>query len=166
MTKSELQNLVIDYADAYSIDRGIALAQIQRESGFNSGAIGSSGERGIAQIMPGTWARFGQGSFDNAFDPGYALTAWGAYMQWLLDRYGWDYSKTLMAYNGGEGHVDNGTVSSAARNYAASILASAGQSGDLSPSVDLADDSGNTFFGLPLAVALAVVLGLVFVLRE
>jgi len=127
MNNAELQSLVIDYADSYSIDRGIALAQAQRESGFNSSAIGSSGERGLMQFMPGTWARFGNGSFDNAFDPELNLTAWGAYMQWLLDRYGWDYSKALMGYNGGEGNVDRGTVSSAAKGYASWILASAGK---------------------------------------
>lgn len=162
MTKAELQNLVIDYADAYSIDRAIALAQIQRESGFNPSAVGSSGERGLGQFMPGTWARFGIGSFDNAFDVDYNLTAWGNYMQWLLNRYSWDYSKALMGYNGGEGNVDRGTVSSGARNYAASILAQAGQSSVLSPVADSASSNDSTIFGLPIVLALAIGGGLVF----
>lgn len=156
MTKVEIQNLIVDYADAYSIDRAIALAQIQRESGFNPLAVGSSGERGLGQFMPGTWARFGQGSFDNAFDVDYNLTAWGNYMQWLLNRYSWDYSKALQGYNGGEGNVDRGTVSSGARNYAASILAQASQSGDISPLADSPSDSSSTIFGLPIVLALAI----------
>lgn len=167
MTKAELQNLVIDYADAYSIDRAIALAQIQRESSFNPLAVGSSGERGLGQFMPGTWARFGQGDFSNAFDPGYNLTAWGNYMQWLLNRYSWDYSKALMGYNGGEGNVDRGTVSSRARNYAASILAQAGQSSVLSPSVDSDPSTDSAIFGLPIVLALAIgATGLYLALRD
>lgn len=167
MTKAELQNLVVDYADAYAIDRGIALAQIQKESSFNPNAIGADGERGLAQILPSTWPDISQGiPFSQAFNPDYNLTAWGNYMQWLLDRYGWDYSKALMAYNGGPGNVDKGTVSSRARNYAASILASAGQQGDLSPVAENRDDSGSTIFGLSITTALLIGLGLVLALKK
>lgn len=167
MTKSELQNLVIDYADAYSIDRAIALAQIQKESGFNPNVTGGDGERGLAQILPGTWPQASPGvSFDLAFDPDYNLTAWGNYMQWLLDRYSWDYTKALMAYNGGPGNMDRGTVSSRARNYASSILASAGQSGDLSPVAENQDNSGSTIFGLSITTALLIGLGLVLALKK
>lgn len=137
MTKPELQQLVIDYANGYGIDPQIALAQAQRESGFNAGAVGSSGERGLMQIMPGTWQRFSQGvGFDQAFDPEYNLTTWGNYMVWLLSRYGWDYQKALEGYNGGEGHVDRGDVSQAAQNYAVSILNNAGAG------LSVADSSG------------------------
>jgi len=168
MTKTELQNLVIDYADAYSIDRAIALAQIGQESRFNPSAIGSSGERGLGQFMPGTWARFGQGSFDNAFNSELNLTAWGAYMQWLLDRYGWDYSKALMGYNGGEGNVDRGTVSSAAQNYAMSILRDSEYTApiNLSPVADSLPSNDSTIFGLSFTTAFLIGLGLVLVLRK
>lgn len=167
MSKAELQNLVTDYAYSYGIDPAIALAQIQRESGFNPNAVGADGERGLAQILPSTWPQVSQGiSFDQAFDPDYNLTAWGNYMQWLLDRYGWDYSKALMAYNGGPGNLDRGTVSGAARNYAKTILAQAGQSGDYSPVVETLDDSGATIFGLSITTALLIGLGLIFVLRR
>ena len=158
-TKAELQNLVTDYAYGYGIDPAIALAQAQRESGFDPNAVGSSGERGLMQFMPGTWARFGQGDFNNAFDPDYNLTAWGNYLTWLLNRYNWDYSKALQGYNGGEGNVDKGTVSGAAKGYASWILANAGKN-DLDPVMNgLADSlpfSGNTIFGLPIALALAI----------
>lgn len=167
MTKAELQNLVVDYADAYSIDQRVALAQIQKESGFNPNAIGADGERGLAQILPSTWPDISQGvPFSQAFDPDYNLTAWGNYMQWLLNRYGWDYSKALMAYNGGPGNVDKGTVSSRARNYATSILASAGQSSDLSPVAESPNSPGSTIFGLSITTALLIGLGLVLALRK
>ena len=111
MTTDEIKQKVIDYANGYRIDPATAVAQIQRESHFNPNANGSSGERGLAQFMPGTWARFGYGDFNNAYDPDYALTAWGAYMTYLLGLFNWDYEKALQGYNGGEGNVQRGTVS-------------------------------------------------------
>src|SRR5262249_55337962 len=127
MTTDEIKQKVVDYANAYGIYPEIALAQINRESGFKPNAVGADGELGIAQFMPGTWARFApQGiGFDQAADVDYSLSAWGAYMTWLLARYGGDYTKALEGYNGGEGHVDNGTVSSAAQTYASAIIAAA-----------------------------------------
>ena len=126
MSKDEIKALTVDYAWGCGINPNIALAQINRESRFNPGANGSSGEKGIAQFMPGTWVRFGYGDFNNAYDPNYALDAWCAYMQWLLNRYGYNYEKALQGYNGGEGNVDRGTVSSGARTYAREVLAAAG----------------------------------------
>lgn len=40
---------------------------IQIESDYDSTLIGSSGERGLMQIMPGTWNSFTTISFDSAF---------------------------------------------------------------------------------------------------
>src|SRR5262245_61118414 len=84
MTTEEIQNLVVNKANQYGINPGIAFAQIGRESSFNPRAVGGSGERGLGQFMPATWARFGSGSFDNAFDPVANLDAWGNYMVYLL----------------------------------------------------------------------------------
>ena len=136
MTTQEIKQLVVDYAYGCGINPNVALAQINRESGFDPGAIGSSGERGIAQFMPATWQRFGYGPHENAHDPNYALDAWCALMQYLLNRYGFNYRLALQGYNGGEGNVDRGTVSSAAREYARAILATAGT-----------DDYGNPWPG-------------------
>ena len=175
MTKAELQNLVIDYADAYSIDRAIALAQAQRESGFNPGAVGKDGARGIMQILPSTWPSWSSGaSWDQAFDPDYNLTTWGNYMQWLLNRYGWDYRKALQGYNGGPGHVDRGDVSQMARDYAEWILTNSGRQnvsgnagGVLSPVADSVPSSDSTIFGLPIVLALAIgATGLYLALRD
>ena len=128
MTIEEIKQRVVDYANGYGIFPEIALAQINRESRFNPNAVGGSGEHGLGQFMPGTWARFGGGrSFEvDAFDVDYNLTAWGEYMTWLLTRFNGDYVKALQGYNGGEGNVDRGTVSSAAQRYASEIIAAAG----------------------------------------
>jgi len=126
MTTQEIKQLVIDYAYGCGINPNVALAQINRESGFDPTVVGADGELGIAQFMPGTWARFGQGAHSNAVDPVLALNAWCGYMQWLLNRYNYNYKLALQGYNGGEGHVDRGDVSSGAQAYASAILATAG----------------------------------------
>lgn len=163
MTKSELQQLVIDYADAYSIDRSVALAQAQKESAFREDivygpTVSSAGARGIMQFTAPAWADYGQGDFSNAFDPDYNLTAWGAYMQALLDRYGWDYRKALMAYYGGPGRVDKGAVTADIQNYADSILANAGNSQYRTISDSPGDD--NSILGLSFTTALLIAGGL------
>lgn len=169
MTKTELQNIVIDYAYGYGIEPQIALAQIQKESGFNPLAVGSSGERGLGQFMPGTWERFGYGSFDNAFDYDYNLTAWGNYMTYLLNLFGWDYEKALIGYNGGEGYLTNpgkyGPPSQRAINYARSILSSAGRQSlaNYSPTSDNPDDD-NSILGLSLTSALLILGGIAVVI--
>ena len=135
MTTDEIRQLVVQYARRYGINSYVALAQIQRESGFNTHAVGSSGERGLGQFMPETWARFGSGSFDNAFDPNLNLDAWAKYMAYLLGLFGNDYNKALAGYNGGEGHLTSpakfGPPSQAALNYASQIMSQASAGEDL-----------------------------------
>src|SRR5882672_1806682 len=127
MTTDEIKTLVLQKASEWGIDPGVALAQIQRESGFNPRAVGSSGERGLAQFMPGTWAQYGSGSFDNAFDPSMNLDAWGYYMTTLLGQFGNGYTQALTAYNGGPGHLTApgryGPPSSAAVAYGQALAA-------------------------------------------
>jgi soluble lytic murein transglycosylase-like protein len=130
MTTDEIKQLVVSKANQYGINPGIAFAQIQRESGFNPRAVGGSGERGLGQFMKGTWDRFGQGSFDNAFDPVTNLDAWGNYMVYLMGLFSGDYLKALTGYNGGEGHLTDpgrfGAPSAGARAYAQAIYSQAG----------------------------------------
>lgn len=171
MNKAELQNLVIDYAYGYGIDPRIALAQIERESGWRQDVaygpfVGGSGEKGISQFTPGTWARFGNGDHNNAYDPDYAMTAWGAYMQWLLDRYNWDYAKALMGYNGGEGNVDKGAVSTRAQEYARAILANAGYQNVSYDTIASSPNSPSSDFPYTALLIGGIGLLLVFALRK
>lgn len=98
-TRAQLQDLVMRTAAQFGIDQSIALAQIQAESNFNPNAQSGAGAQGIAQFMPGTWARFGSGS---PFDPDAAMQAWGKYMSYILGLYGWNYGYALAGYNWGE----------------------------------------------------------------
>lgn len=132
-TKEQLTALVVDYAYGYGIDPAIALEQVKRESAnFRADVVygpfvGGAGERGMSQFTPGTWQRFGYGSHTNAYDPDYAMWAWGDYMSYLSGLFDGDIWKMLAGYNGGEGNVQRGTISSAARRYANEIIARSGR---------------------------------------
>jgi soluble lytic murein transglycosylase-like protein len=130
MTTDEIKQLVVSKANQYGINPGIAFAQIQRESSFNPRAVGPYGERGLAQFTQPTWADYGSGSFDNAFDPVANLDAWGKYMVALIALFNGDYFKALIGYNGGPGHLTDpvryGPPSAAAKAYAQAIYSRAG----------------------------------------
>lgn len=59
----------------------IMAAQIEAESNWRTNLVSSAGARGIAQFMPGTWTRWGEGK--DPFDPIAGLNAQGGYMGYL-----------------------------------------------------------------------------------
>ena len=145
LTTEQLKQLVINKANQYGINPGIALAQIQRESGFRPDVVygpfvGGAGERGMSQFTPATWARFGSGPHTNAYDPNLAMDAWGNYMVYLMGLFNGDYLKALIGYNGGEGHLTDpgrfGPPSAAAQAYGREIYAQAGFTADSVVSLD------------------------------
>lgn len=153
-SRTELIELLRQYARRYGIDEAIAIAQIQQESSFNPRA--SSGEaNGIAQFTPATARRFGVDVWDveSSFD------GWGRYMRWLLDRFHGDYSLALAGYNAGEGRVDQyGGIPPfrETQNYVAVILRNAGTSlpGPIDSGVTLLPPLDNSPFHLPEPYAL------------
>lgn len=94
--------IVIQYADAYGLDRDWSVEQIRAESNGNPNAVSSANAQGIAQFIPATAARFG---LTNPFDIYQSLDAWGQYMTYLLNMFGGDYLSALAGYNAGEGTV-------------------------------------------------------------
>lgn len=161
MTTDEIKQKVIDYAYGYGIDPAVALAQAQRESGFNPNAVGADGERGLMQFMPATWSRFSNVGFDQAFDIDYNLTAWGNYMSYLSGLFGGDLARMLTAYNGGEGHILNpgqyGPPSASALAYSSGILANANYTQDYSVAAVPSPMSNTVAY---FAVGAAVLIGL------
>lgn len=99
MPDQALVEALYSAADRYGIDRGIAFAQINQESGFNPNAQSPAGAKGIAQFIPATAARFG---LTNPFDPIASFDAYGRYMRFLLDKFGGRYDIALAGYNSGE----------------------------------------------------------------
>jgi Transglycosylase SLT domain len=127
-------------APSYGVPPALALAVAQRESGLNQAAVGTSGEIGVFQLMPGTAAQLGVNPSDLTANIDGGLT----YLSQLHQQFG-DWGTALEAYNGGPGNVQRGTVSSAAQSYSASVLAAAGMSSDSDAPSDTgaASDSGD-----------------------
>lgn len=82
------------------IDPDIFARQINQESGFQPGAVSSTGAIGIAQFMPGTATGLGI----DPRNPVQSLKAAAQLMASYYHQYG-DYAKALAAYNAGPGAV-------------------------------------------------------------
>jgi len=98
-----LERLVREVAERHSLDPGLIKAVIGVESGGNPWAISRKGALGLMQLVPATAERFGVG---NAFDPAQNLEGGARYLRQLLDRFNGDLTKSLAAYNAGEGAVE------------------------------------------------------------
>jgi soluble lytic murein transglycosylase-like protein len=112
-------DLISAAAAKYGVPLSLALAVAQRESGLNQAAVGTSGERGVFQLMPGTAAQLGVDptNLDQNVDGGVR------YLSQMYSQFG-DWHTALEAYNGGPGNVQRGTVSSAAVSYADALYPS------------------------------------------
>lgn len=99
----ELLALVDEIATGIGVDPFLARAIIQTESAFNYRARSRAGALGLMQLMPGTAERFG---VLDPFDPRQNITGGTKYLRYLLDYFKGDLSKTIAAYNAGEGAVD------------------------------------------------------------
>jgi soluble lytic murein transglycosylase-like protein len=153
---SDVASQIQAAAPGYGVPPSLALAVAQRESGFNQSAVGSSGEVGVFQLMPATAAQLGVNPSDLSGNIDGGLK----YLSQLYQQFG-DWGTALEAYNGGPGNVQRGTVSPAAQQYSADVLAAAGldsspdYSGDSVGAPGSSDDSGTFSAAGWIALALA-----------
>lgn len=98
----ELLAMVDEIATASGVDPFLARAVIQTESAFNYKARSRAGALGLMQLMPATAERFG---VLDPFDPRQNITGGTKYLRYLLDYFKGDLTKTIAAYNAGEGAV-------------------------------------------------------------
>jgi soluble lytic murein transglycosylase-like protein len=110
-------DLISAAASRYGVPPFVALAVAQRESGLNQSAVGTSGERGVFQLMPGTARDLGVDPTDLAAN----VDGGVRYLSQMFQQFG-NWRTALEAYNGGPGNVSRGTVSSAAQSYADAII--------------------------------------------
>jgi soluble lytic murein transglycosylase-like protein len=139
-------DLIASMAPSYGVPPSLALAVAQKESNFNQAAVGSAGEIGVFQLMPGTARDLGV----NPSDLNQNVQGGLSYLSQLYNQLG-DWTLALEAYNGGASHVTAGTVSSAAKSYAQSIMDSIGNLFNPSPAVPTLEASTFPSFGFDLA---------------
>ena len=95
----------------------IALAVAEQESQFNQNAVGSSGEIGVFQLMPGTAAGLGV----NPYDLSENINGGIRYLAEQFNKFGnWD--EALAAYNAGPGNVTRNTIPASTRNYVSQVF--------------------------------------------
>ena len=111
-------------AERYGVDPEVFTRLIARESSWDPNAKGANGELGYTQIMLETGIDPGYGvkPINDRNDPIDNLRFGAEYLGALVKEYNGDYNKALMAYNGGPGNVNKGTVSDAAQKYAAAVM--------------------------------------------
>jgi soluble lytic murein transglycosylase-like protein len=105
------------------VSPALVLAVISVESSGRPTAVSTAGAQGLMQLMPATAERFG---VVNAFQPNENIRGGVAYLDFLLQEFGFDPVLAIAAYNAGEGAVtrNNGVPPFAeTRDYVPKVLA-------------------------------------------
>ncbi len=89
----------------YGVNADLIKAVITVESCFRRKARGSSGEKGLMQLMPATARRFNVRRGYNSWENVHGGTK---YLSYLFKRYRGDKRRAIAAYNAGEGNVKPG----------------------------------------------------------
>lgn len=108
------------------VPSGLVRALIQVESAYRAEARSRKGAIGLMQLMPDTARRF---AVRDPYDPGANIEGGIKYLRFLLDRYRFDVTLALAAYNAGEAAVERfqGVPPYAeTRNYVQAVLKLAG----------------------------------------
>lgn len=105
---TDMEAIVIKWADEWGVPRSIALAMMEQESGGDPNAVSPVGATGLLQIMPATGAgiarELGIASYDLR-DPETNAGFGMYYISQKIKRYGLVWG--LAAYNWGPGNVDS-----------------------------------------------------------
>jgi LysM repeat protein len=92
-------------SEKYGVKENLVKAVITVESCFKKRARGGAGEKGLMQLMPATAKRF---NLRNGYNATQNIHAGTRYLGYLLQRYDGDLSRTVAAYNAGEGNIRPG----------------------------------------------------------
>jgi soluble lytic murein transglycosylase-like protein len=94
--------LIHEKAEKYDVDPALVAAVIEAESRFKHRAQSPVGARGLMQLMPRTGRWMGA---RNLYDPAQNVDAGVKYLKYLDKRFDGNLTKTIAAYNAGEGNV-------------------------------------------------------------
>jgi hypothetical protein len=89
-------------AQKYDVDPSLLAAVVETESAFRSHARSQVGARGLMQLMPRTGRWLGARNLYNAEQN---VDAGAKYLKYLNGRFDGNLTKTIAAYNAGEGNV-------------------------------------------------------------
>ena len=119
-TSYEQQRTHVDNAaKTHGIDSELIRAIIQVESGWNPNARSKVGAMGLMQLMSATAKSLG---VKNAYDAAQNIAGGSKYIAKLVNMYGGDVNKALMAYNCGPGNVKRGRIPKSSKAYAKKVM--------------------------------------------
>jgi soluble lytic murein transglycosylase-like protein len=105
LAASRFEEMIDRTARAFVVRPSFLRAVVACESNFNDQAESPAGARGLAQVMPQTARLLGvQPAL--LWDPEVNLYSAAKYIRYLVDRYGNDVDKVLIAYNAGPAYVE------------------------------------------------------------
>ena len=99
----DLNEAINAASDRHHLDADLINSVIHAESGFNPHAVSRKGAQGLMQLMPQTASNLG---VKNPFDPATNVEGGTRYLRELLERYNFDLTKALAAYNAGPQRVE------------------------------------------------------------
>ncbi|HZU22239.1 MAG TPA: lytic transglycosylase domain-containing protein [Terriglobales bacterium] len=102
LSQSHLDQLIDEAAARHQVDPNLVRAVIKVESNFNPNAVSRKGAIGLMQLMPSTAREL---NVTNPFDPQQNVDAGVRHLKTLLETNGGDVSRSLAAYNAGQGAV-------------------------------------------------------------
>jgi soluble lytic murein transglycosylase-like protein len=94
--------LIHEKAEKYDVDPALVAAVIEQESRFRRRAVSPVGAKGLMQLMPRTGRWMGA---SDLYDPEQNVDAGVKYIKYLQKRFDGNLTKTIAAYNAGEGNV-------------------------------------------------------------
>lgn len=104
-------DLIVEYAEKYSLDPYLVASIIRNESSFDPEAVSIKGASGLMQIMPltGEWVAESMGRTDYTdeilFDPRINISLGTWYLNFLYNKFDGDLKLVISAYNAGNGNV-------------------------------------------------------------